>query len=167
MLLQTIRDLREFLAAKKRKREPLRFAAKGVAESTYVPQHIQGFANFRAALRLSDFGQASVELDRLVDALRRRHGVELPLPRKLIQNADRSITVFWEGLTIRAFTDGVVTLTGGKNPTRGVTTELLDMLAFQARVKRCQYLILIAAAIHSFTVSRLATDGLAQTLRAA
>lgn len=135
-VVQTLRELREFIAAKRRKREPLRFAAKGVAESTYIPRHAQGFANFRAALRMSDFGQASEQLDRLGAALFRRHAVELPLPRKLIQNADYSITVFWEGLTIRAFPDGVVTLTDGKNPTRGVSTELLDMLGFQARVIR-------------------------------
>jgi len=136
LLVQTLRDLREFIAAKRRKREPLRFIAKGAAEFTYVPQTDRGFANFRAALRQSDFGQASEQLDGVAAALRRRHATELPLPRKLLQNADYSITVFWDGLTIRAFPDGVVTLTDGKNPTRGVSNELLDMLGFQARIKR-------------------------------
>lgn len=135
-VVQTLRDLREFIAAKKRKREPLRFSAKGVSESTYIPRHAEGFSNFRAALRLSDFGRASEHVDRVAAALWRRHGVGLPLPRKVLQNADYSVTLFWEGLTLRAFPEGVASMTDGKQPTRGITTEILDMLAFQTRMQQ-------------------------------
>jgi hypothetical protein len=138
-VVQSIRDLREFLAAKRRKREPIRWNARGATEAAYVPRSIAGFANFRAALRgVGDWGQASERVDAIADALRRRHGCELPLPRKVIQNGNRSLTLFWEGVTVCALPDGVRVLIGGTTGRQlnGVTNELLDMLGFQARVQR-------------------------------
>lgn len=138
-LVQSIRDLREFIAAKKRKREPIRWSARGATAAAYVPQSARGFANFCAALRLAaDWGQASERLDELAHALRARHACELPTPRKVLQNSDRSLTLFWQGLTVRAFPDqGITVLLGGTTgaPVRGVTTDVLDMLAFQARLQ--------------------------------
>jgi hypothetical protein len=139
-IVQSIRDLREFLAAKRRKREPIQWAARGAATATYVPKSARGFANFRTSLRgVGDWGRASERVDALADALRRRHGCDLPLPRKVIQNSDRSLTLFWESLTVRAFPNelGVTHRIGATgDPVRGVTTDLLDMLGFQAKVSR-------------------------------
>jgi hypothetical protein len=136
-LVSTYREFREFLAAKKRKREPLRFTAKPIGCAIYKPSSARGFANFRTALRgVGDWGQASERLDRLEHALRARHQVGLPLPRKLMQNEDRSISVFWTGAMVRCFPDGFTSLIGGTEgvPARAVTRELLDLLAFQARL---------------------------------
>lgn len=137
-IVSTYREFREFLEAKKRKREPLRFIARGATEAVYIPRHAQGFANFRAALRgASDWGQASERADALEAALRRRRGTGLPLPRKVMQNEDRSLSFFWTGAMARCLPDGFVSLIGGTDgiPARKVTTELLDLLAFQARIQ--------------------------------
>lgn len=134
-MLQLVNDFREFLAAKKRRREPLRIVAKPVAAASYTPRHAQGFANFRAALRgVGDWGCASERLDRLEHELRARHGVGLPMPRRVLQNSDRSLTVFWEGATVRCFVDGFASSIGGMRA-KTVTPDLLDMLAFAARVQ--------------------------------
>lgn len=142
-LVSLVRDFREFLAAKKRKREPIRLRARGGAAATYVPRHAQGFANFRGALRgVGHWGQASERLDAVEHQLMRSRGVGLPLPRKVLQNEDRSLSVFWEGFSVRCFTDGIVSLLGGTQglPAKGVTRELLDALEFQAKlqVARCR-----------------------------
>lgn len=137
-VIATIRDFKEFLAAKRRKREPLRWNAKGAAVAKYVPRHPQGFANFRAALRgVGDFGLASERLDRLEHGLRKRHGIGLPLPRKVLQNEDRSLSVFWEGAMVRCLPDGFVSLIGGTAgvPSKAITPALLDLLAFAARIQ--------------------------------
>lgn len=138
-LVSTFRELRDFLAAKRLKREPLRWLAKGAGAAKYIPRHAEGFENFRIALRgVGDFGKASERLDALEHALRRRHGVGLPLPRKILQNEDRSITLFWDGCMVRCFVDGFVSTIGGVAgaPARNVTTELLDALALQSRIQR-------------------------------
>lgn len=138
-VIETIRDFREFLAAKKRKREPLRCVARGASAATYVPQSEQGFANFRAALRgVGDWGQASERVDGLADALHRRHGCALPLPRKVFQNPDRSLTFLWEGITVRVYPDRFTAMLGGMKgkPVTAITAEILDMLGFQAKLRR-------------------------------
>lgn len=138
-LLATVRDLRDFLAAKKRKREPVRITGNGAGEATYVPRHAAGFENFRAALRrVGPWGRASERVDALEHALRARHAVGLPLPRKVIQNGDRSLTLFWEGFSVRCFVDSTCSLIGGTAgvPAKRITKELLDALAFQARLQR-------------------------------
>ena len=138
ILISTIRDFREFLAAKKRKREPIRWVGKAAAAGLYRPSSARGFANFRAALRgVGDWGQASERIDALEDALRRRHLTGLPTPRKVLQNSDRSISLFWEGVMVRCMTDGFASLIGGIDGAKSakVTTELLDLLALQARIQ--------------------------------
>ena len=138
MLLSTVRDFREFLAAKKRKREPIQWNVKPVACATYVPRSADGFKAFRASLRgVGDWGRASERIDALEHALRRRHGFGLPLPRKVLQNSDRSLTVFWTGAMVRAFEDGITSSIGGTEgvKARKVTPELLDLLAFQVRIQ--------------------------------
>jgi hypothetical protein len=140
-LIATLRDMRDFLAAKKRKREPLRWDAKGVGVAIYTPRHPQGFANFRAALRgEGHWGQASEGLDRLETALRKRHQIGLPMPRKVMQNEDRSLSVWWGGdehLMVRAFPDRFFALIGGAKgiPSPKITTDLLDALALQSRIQ--------------------------------
>jgi hypothetical protein len=136
--IQTVRDFREFIAAKKRKREPLRWHGRGSGSASYRPSSAHGFANFRAALRgVGDWGQASERVDALEDALRRRNAVGLPLPHKVIQNADRSLSFFWEGAMVRCFPDGFVSLIGGVDGVKAktATRELLDLLAFQSRIQ--------------------------------
>ncbi len=137
-VVKTYREFREFLAAKERKREGIRWKAHAPSEATYVPKGAQGFARFRAVLRdVSDWAAASEHVDSLAAALRRRHQCDLPLPRKVVQNTDCSLTVFWEALTVRAFPDGLVSIVGGTTgaPIKGATNEILDMLAFQARLQ--------------------------------
>jgi hypothetical protein len=136
-IVSTYRDFREFLAAKKRKREPLRIVAKPIGCAIYRPSGARGFANFRAALRgVGDWGQASERLDQLEHALRARHQIGLPLPRKVMQNEDRSLSVFWTGAMVRCLPDGFVSLIGGTEgiPAKAITRELLDLLAFQMRI---------------------------------
>jgi hypothetical protein len=138
-IISTIRDFREFLAAKKRKREPVIRRAFGVGSSSYIPSSPRGFANWRAANRsIEDWGRACERIDSLEHALRARHGVGLPLPRKVIQNPDRSITLFWEGCMARCLVDGYSVRVGGVAgvPIAKITTELLGLLAFQARIQR-------------------------------
>lgn len=137
-LLQTWRDFREFVAAKKRKREPIRLTARGGGAASYRPSSSVGFARFRAALRgVGDWGRASERLDALEHAVFCRHRVTLPMPRKVLQNEDGSLSLFWQGVTVRCFVDQTTVLIGGTAgiPSKTITTELLDMLAFQARIQ--------------------------------
>lgn len=138
-VVQTYREFRDFLAAKKRRREPLRLSGQGATAATYVPKEARGFENFRAALRgVGDWGRASEHVDALAHALQRRCGCALPLPRRVMQNSDRSLTLFWDGVTVRAFADvGITSLVGGTSgaPARGVTPALLDLLGFQAKLQ--------------------------------
>ena len=138
-LIQTYRDFRDFVAAKGRKREPIRFVGKAVSEALYRPRNRPGFENFRAALRgVGDWGLASERLDALEHALRARHSSPLPLPRKVMQNSDRSISLFWEGAMVRCLPDGFVSLIGGTSgtPAKKITSDLLDLLAFQERIQQ-------------------------------
>lgn len=138
-LIRTARDFREFLAAKKRKREPVRLRGHGAASASYEPRDAHGFAAFRRALRgVGDWGRASERLDALEHALVARHQCTLPLPRKIIQNEDRSLTFFWPGISVRCFEDRTVAFLGGPSgvPTKGHSRELLDMLAFQAKIQQ-------------------------------
>jgi hypothetical protein len=138
-LVSDYREFREFLEAKKRKREPIIRKARGVVEAVYVPRSHAGIERFRAALRgVGDWGQASERLDAIEMALQRRAGVVLPLPRKVMQNDDRSLTVFWTGAMVRCMPDGLISMIGGVEGVKAkrVTNELLDLLAFQARIQR-------------------------------
>lgn len=137
-ILDNIRELKDFLASKRIKREPLRWSVKPVACATYIPRNARGFAAFRASLRgVGDWGRASERLDALEHTLRKRHECGLPLPRKVLQNDDRSLTVFWQGTMVRCFPDGFVSTIGGIEgiKARKVTRELLDLLAFQVRIQ--------------------------------
>lgn len=142
MLLVSEAEYRDFLAfreAKKRKRERIKITARGGAAASYRPSSARGFQNFRGALRgVGDWGQASERVDALEDALRRRHVVGLPLPRKVLQNEDRSLTLFWEGVCVRLLPDGVSWRVGGVAGVAvlHVNNELLDLLAFQAKIQR-------------------------------
>jgi hypothetical protein len=139
VLLQTLRDVRDFIAAKKRKREPIIWNVHGAAAASYVPKGHPGFERFRAALRgVGHWGRASERIDALEHALQRRHGVGLPLPNEVIQNDDSSLSLFWQGVMVRCFPDGFVSLIGGTAgiPSKKITNELLDTLAFQVRIQR-------------------------------
>lgn len=141
LLVSTIRDFREFLAAKRRKREPIRWNAKGVSEAIFRPSNRRHLERFRESLRgVGDWGQASERLDALEHALRARHGRALPLPRKVLQNSDRSITAFWNGAMVRCLPDGFVSTIGGIDGIRArrVTPDLLDLLSFESRIQGAQ-----------------------------
>jgi hypothetical protein len=132
------REFREFLEAKKRRGEKLRIIVRPVAKARYIPSSPRGFQNFRAACRgVGDWCLASERLDALEDALKRRHMVGLPLPRKVIQNEDRSLTLFWHEASARCFVDGFMSTIGGSAgvPATKITNEFLDLLAFQARIQ--------------------------------
>ena len=137
-IVSTIREFREFLDAKKRKREPIRWSAKAGACASYRPRDRQGFERFcRSLIGVTDWGRASERLEALAHALRARHQCALPLPRKVLQNEDRSLTIFWEGATVRCFEDGFVSIIGGADGVKAkqVTNELLDLLAFASRIQ--------------------------------
>lgn len=137
MLIASMRDLVEFLRAKRARREPVRLHAHGVAEATYHPRDASGFARIRRRLRESrDFSDALDRLDALEHALRKRCGVPLPTPRKLMQNSDRSLSMWWEGAMVRLFPTGMISMIGGASGVKAkrVTPELLDLLAFQVRL---------------------------------
>jgi hypothetical protein len=137
-LVSDYREFREFLEAKKRKREPILRSARGRAEASYEPRSFAGFQRFRAALRgVGDWGQASERLDALEMALQKRHGVVLPVPRRIMQNEDRSVAVFWTGAMVRCLPDGFISMIGGAEgvKARSVTRELIDLLGFQARIQ--------------------------------
>jgi hypothetical protein len=139
VIVETIRDVVEFIAAKKRKREPIVWNVHGAAAASYVPKGQPGFERFRAALRgVGHWGRASERVDALEHALRRRHGVGFPLPNEVIQNQDASLSLFWQGVMVRSFPDGFVSLIGGTAgiPSKKITNELLDALAFQVRIQR-------------------------------
>lgn len=137
-IVRTIRDMREYVAAKRRKREPLRFVAKGAGCADYAPRDRLGFSRIRGSLRgVGDWGRASERIDSLEHALRKRTGATLPLPRRLVQNEDRSLSLFYDELSVRAFPDGVAFLVGGSGGhlSQGVKPELLEALAFRARLQ--------------------------------
>jgi 2-phosphoglycerate kinase len=56
----------------------------------------------------------------------------------VLQNEDRSLTLFWEGITVRCFGDAFMSLIGGTSgvPATKISNELLDALGFQARIQR-------------------------------
>jgi hypothetical protein len=135
LITATIRDMREFLAAKKSKREPLRWSVKGAAQASYRPADTNAFLGFRERLRQSrDFARESERIDSLERDLRKRDAA-LPVPNELVHNEDRSITLHYAGVTVRAFPDGVGSLIGGTAGqfTRGVKRELLEALAIISR----------------------------------
>jgi hypothetical protein len=137
-LIQTWRDFKEFLEAKKRKREPIRLKARGGSSASYVPSSPRGFENFRRSLRgVGDFGCASEGIDRLERELRSRHTVGLPVPRRVLQNEDCSVTLFWPSITVRCFTDRFFSMIGGTEGVHAqrITNELLDALYFQHRIQ--------------------------------
>jgi hypothetical protein len=138
-LAATWADFREFVAAKKRKREPLRWNPKGVVRASSCPKTVQDFERLRGLLRLNrDFGRASERLDALEHALAKQSSIGLPLPSEVIQNEDRSLTLCFGGITVRLYPDGVGTLLGGTagHFERGITRTTLEALALKSRIQR-------------------------------
>lgn len=136
------RDAREFVEAKRRKREPIRIYGDGAAEAVYLPTSAADFARFRGALReTADWGRASEGIDALEFELGARRQLGMPTPNKVIQNEDSSLSLFWKSgeasAMARFFVDGVFTMIGGADgpKARGVTPEFVDALAMIARMK--------------------------------
>jgi hypothetical protein len=137
--IDAAREVRDFLFAKKVKREPLRFRPRGVMRATFKPRDRSSFAGIRAALRDNrDRARASERLDALERELLKRRDVALPLPEEVIQHEDRSISWCFGGVTVRAFPDGIAYLLGGTagHLERGVKPPLLEALALKARMQR-------------------------------
>jgi hypothetical protein len=137
VVLSNPRDVREFVEAKRRKREPITWHAQGVTEATCKPRTLQNFAELRSGLRCApDFARASERLDALERALRNRHALSMPKPRKITQNSDCSLTLWWRGAMVRCFADGFVSFIGGAKgvAAKMITPELLDVLAAQTRI---------------------------------
>lgn len=138
-MLSDPRELRNFLEAKRLKREPVRFEGHGKAAARFVSRKPGDFEGLMLRLKHArDWGHASEGVERLRTDLRRRHGVELPEPRSVTQNPDRSLSIFWEGVSCRFFVDGFVSLVGGMQGAiaRTITTDLLDALGFLAKVQK-------------------------------
>lgn len=132
------RDVREFVTSKRRKREPIRWQVDGAAEAVCCPSTMADFEGLRAGLRASqDFGRASERLDALEHALFARHLTRFSKPRKIVQNADLSLTLWWgDEIMIRCFVNGMVSLVGGAKGmvAKAITSELLDALAFAGKI---------------------------------
>ena len=129
------RELRNLLESKRIKREPSVFTAKGAARAVARADGGTKFAHLRNELRSNvHFSRAVKHLDELQSMLWRRHQAHVPKPKGLTQNEDSSISVFWEGLSLRAFPDAVVTLIQ-RRPAKGITNDFLDALAFLAKVQ--------------------------------
>lgn len=132
------RDLAEFKESKRIKREPIRWQATGGASAECKPRTVAAFNALRESLRgVSDWGRASEQIDSIEFALKARHGSAIPKPNRVIQNEDVSISLFWDGLMIRCFPDGIVSIIGGANgiPASGINTDLLDLLGAIPRLK--------------------------------
>jgi hypothetical protein len=131
------RDIREFIDAKRIKREPIFVRASARGAGTWHPSNIQSFRVHLAGLRgAGDWGRAVERVDALDSALFRRHASHLPLPNSVIQNADSSLTLAWDGALVRAFPDALVVLIGGLPHAKQVTTVLLDALGMLAKMRK-------------------------------
>jgi len=137
-LAASFRDLREFVAAKRKRGEKLRIRGKGAARAMVRIQGASHFASLRSALRASPwFGGAQERLDALDRQLRSRHGVPLPVPEEVLQDEDCSVSCFWGGVSVRSHADGFVSLIGGTagHAERSVTPQLLGALALKSRMQ--------------------------------
>lgn len=131
MIPRTVQDAHEFVRAKASRREPIRFVARGAAEAVYTLRDESSWVMLIRRLRRSnDFADAVAKLDEIRAELLKKHGVVLPAPRKLQQNSDRSLSVWWDNVMVRAFDRGVVSIIA-KRPSCGVTSELLAALAME------------------------------------
>jgi hypothetical protein len=143
--VQDIREMFAFVRAKVLRREPVIFTTTGVSEAMFAPRDAANFAIIRSRLRYSrHFGRASERLDSLENALTRRNGVILPTPRKVTQNADCSLSLWWGpeggGAFVRLEGRKFFSLLGGPKGLIGtaITSELLDLLALHARIQTPQ-----------------------------
>jgi hypothetical protein len=136
--LQTFdrRELREFVRSKRVKREPIRVVADGAGRAEYRPRNAQHFARLREQIRLSaHFGKASERIDALERELKTRDIHALPLPRKMIQDEDCSVHLFWNACSVRAFPHGFVYVLQGTHPGQGYARELLEALTITAKMQ--------------------------------
>lgn len=136
------RDAREFIEAKRRKREPIRFIVDGAAEASFVPKSAADFSDFRSRLiGAPDWGRASERIEALEFELKMRTSHSLPCPSRVIQNEDSSVSIFWEArkakVMVRCFVDKFFSMIGGMDGPKSVavTTELLDALAVIHRIQ--------------------------------
>lgn len=116
-------------------RRKLRFRLDGASASAEL-RSLAGFQQLRALLRANNsFANALDRLDAIEHALERKHKVKLPCPRRLLQNGDCSLTLFWGGITLRCFAEGCAALIGGQHGAQvvGIKPELLAALAIQAK----------------------------------
>lgn len=130
------RDVREFLGYKKRRGEPVRVDIDMAAQASAVISDRIQFASIRQSLRaILQFGRASERLDALEHELRLRRGIALPLPDRLMQNADGTLGLVWPGITVAANVDALVWLIGGPTGSQGegLAPALVDSLAHLAK----------------------------------
>ncbi len=134
-IYDAVRDVRDFVAAKRRKREPIRLNVRGVTRSPCKPKSLADFVNLRSGLRRSaHFGRASEHLDRLEHEIRARWGHGFPLPEEVVQESDCSIWIAWGGVTVRAFPGFLGSVIGGTagEIKKGITPALLDAIHARA-----------------------------------
>jgi hypothetical protein len=138
--LDNPREFREFVQAKKIRREPLIITAQARAEADFKPVDDRSFWEFVGRLRgVSSWGQAVEQLDAVNHALRKRHGVSIPFPRLLMQNDAGSLTFFWgTDLVLGCFPQGCAFTFLGRRErlTFGQESERVLLDALRARCKR-------------------------------
>ncbi len=133
------RDVRDFLQAKKIKREPVRAVVDRASSTTCSFSSERDYRDLRGELKRNrDFGRASEQLDKLELAYVRRYGAAFPTPRSLVQNPDRSLAAMFGKLTIRAYPDSIAWLLGGTagHYETGIKPMLLEAIRMKAAVRR-------------------------------
>jgi len=128
--LDNPRELRNFLEAKRRKREPVRLQAHGsVAASCEITSRPQWKDLFRQLCQNNSFAQAAESVDYLDTAVRGFGADELPTPSEVVQNADKSLTIGWKErpphalrVVLQISGDRVAWMVGGENGMRGDAT---------------------------------------------
>lgn len=136
-----IREIREFMESKRIKREPWRVSGAAQATARWHDGAGSDLRGLLGGLRGSPFSDAADRLSALANAFRRRSGIKLPKPRAIMQNQDKSLSVFWgpegTGITVMARKEGVAGLIGGTTGRviKGISNDLLDALWAQALLK--------------------------------
>lgn len=114
------REVREFVAAKRRRGERIRATLKGVAEAVCLPPSGAAARAYLDRLRAAPhWGEHLRQLDELERAFGRVHARPLPAPRKIRLNADVSLTLHFRSpdahrtIMLRIYERGAVAIIGG------------------------------------------------------
>lgn len=120
------REVREFVASKRLRREMIRAVVKGVAAAEFVPRSPAAATDYLARLaELPHWGEHLRQIGELARAFKRLHERGLPTPKTILLNPDVSLTLMFrrhflpqdprreQRLTIRVYEKGAVVIIGG------------------------------------------------------